>query len=824
MEDLFKGIKDIYFLSPYYLNREKHVRRKGKLTWLKFFESIGVWNSPRILKDKNWSDITGKGEYYWVKKQYSSQEIHEVSGDVFSEDIEKVLGYCTKINNKKKIIKRMNLLWDSLEKNWKIYKERDGCKSRYRWLDYSYKYQDYETTSFLELLRNASWVHAKDGGFYKPNGVFIDTEKNQLLLGDNVKYTKLSGNETFLRDLGVGTEPEIKEVVEHLKTYREANPFPKENKTKKSTRIYTFLNDKINSLEDSEDRNKRIHEIKEVFNKNELLYLPREDKPWWSPTRVFWRDFYDKFREMRGYIEHEDTIFYPNKLMDFLKSLGMVEKPLMGDCFDFLQELRKNKDLDKCKMYIPQIYIYINELIEKGLFKDINLNVALFLSESGKFLHPSELYYNDNDEYMEYFGKRIEILWLPFSWYNIRHLIQKLAFRSLNKNVSVEKKFGKLYEIEGDKTNYLIRILSYGGRYLQKKNNMIYEQCKRGGTFQRIGRLQSYEIQKITLAFSLNHNNKDQIVIKDIVKECYFSSDENRIYISKNIDYLSTIVAKEISKLFFPAGDEVFLFLDSLFAASGEEELEKKLKHFDIRMAGPPEEEETEGIKIIPGEIDDKEKSRVETVHEEKQPPSIDDSIKKPSLPPIEPDKKSSDLVDTDSLNIDTIEDYIPLTKYDGKPIKPIRKVKLKKGKKGIKITVDGGRKVGRTDAEPTALEIVERFECYEGWKTEDRHQQRLIGYDIYSYNDNKEEKFIEVKHFRGESGEWELTPTQWKKAEEEKDKYFVYIVSQIRKGNNPIIEIIQNPRKYLTPDPPIKKIFSGWKNGVSKVVKLRKT
>ena len=88
---------------------------------------------------------------------------------------------------------------------------------------------------------------------------------------------------------------------------------------------------------------------------------------------------------------------------------------------------------------------------------------------------------------------------------------------------------------------------------------------------------------------------------------------------------------------------------------------------------------------------------------------------------------------------------------------------------------------------------------------------------------EDEKERFIEVKHFRGESGTFELTPYQWKKAEAEKDKYFVYIVSGLKEGDKPTLEIMQNPVKYLMADPPIQKKFSDWKNGIIRVVRCKK-
>lgn len=164
--------------------------------------------------------------------------------------------------------------------------------------------------------------------------------------------------------------------------------------------------------------------------------------------------------------------------------------------------------------------------------------------------------------------------------------------------------------------------------------------------------------------------------------------------------------------------------------------------------------------------------------------------------------------------------------KTDGPQNIPTRTIKLRKAHE------DGSgeprhkprEKANRADAEAIALELAMRFEeDFEDREVNDRHKQLGIGYDILSKGKDGDEKYIEVKHFRGEAATWELTPHQWKKAEEEGGKYFVYIVSRLRLGYTPNIEIIQNPVKYLTPDPPTQKKFSDWKNGILKVAKSLK-
>lgn len=829
MEDLFEGIGDIYFLSPYYLNREKREikkkkrgRQKVEYTWKKFFEILGVWSSPYVVKGEKWTSISGMEKYNWVKKEYSPSGIHEIYGDAYSEDIERLIEHCSKINDQNEIQKRTTLLWESLEKNWKSYKEKEYCKTRYKWFYYSEQCREHETSSFLEFLRNACWVPGKDGGFYKPREVLTDTKKNRLLLENEVKYTNLKANETFLKDLGVRIEPKTEEVIDHIKAYREKNRHPKENKIEKMRVIYDFLQDKINGIEDSDDRDSKIQEIKEIFNEYELLYLPREDKAWWKPTHVFWRDFVDSFETLRGYIEHNGSPIYDAILKNFFLLLGVVEKPLLKGCFDILEDLKAKGNLDYYKKFAPKIYTYINEVIKQGVGEAIDWDGAAFLSEKGQFLCPSELYYSDDDEYKKCFETKVEILWLPFSWVNIRNMLQIAGFKNLSQNISVIKKFGDLNEIEGDTTNQLIQRLFCVGDYLKKKKVELYEELQKDGVFKRIKELQAYETSRIVLDYLLKRDNPEPSVINNVEKEAYFSNEENRIYKLSQISLFSTAVAKELSKLFAFGGDDVFPLLDSLFGANSEEELNEKLRQFGIQITDTFMGEPSERVKLIPSEEEVEQEPEPEKKEEELKLP--EEPPKKPQLPIFKPDVGRFDLIDPDEFVFDTIEEHTPYIKTDGMLNVPIRTVKLKKGQPGTNERERKPRKrVNRVEAEVIALEIVMRFEEIEGREPDDRHKQQAVGYDIYSNTTGKEERFIEVKHFREEASAWEFTPHQWKKAEQEKDKYFVYVVSGLREGNNPIIEIIQDPVEYLTPDPPVQKKFSNWKNGVIKVVKCQK-
>ena len=150
----------------------------------------------------------------------------------------------------------------------------------------------------------------------------------------------------------------------------------------------------------------------------------------------------------------------------------------MNECLDVLEELKEKENIDLYSGVISGVYTYLNEIVKNGLDRtDWDRNV--FLSEKGLFLKPSEIYYNDNDEYKEYFVD-LEIMWLDFSWSNVKEFLHAAGFLSLGQHVTVVKKFYNIIEIEGDITNQLILRLSLVEIYLKKKNIELYKKLQDG--------------------------------------------------------------------------------------------------------------------------------------------------------------------------------------------------------------------------------------------------------------------------------------------------------------------------------------------------------
>jgi hypothetical protein len=310
MEALFAGIEGIYFLDPYYINimgrerkRKKSGRQREEYGWKKFAEMLGVWSFLRVDKNDSWMSISGNDTYNWVEKQYSPKKIHEIYGDSISHDIEKLIEYCSIVNDGDIIRNKMTILFNTLSNNWKEYKQ--FIKSQYRYYYQTYNSINLDSTSFLNYLRNARWIPTVDGDFCKPGETFVQSKRNLSLLGDRKKYISISGTPAFLKDIGVNIEPSVGEVIEHLKEYKEENTDLAKSRLEKFEIIYFFLAEKIDY-----EINGGIQDIKNNFIEHYLLYLPITGKSWWTPENVFWKNYSEKFGNLRGYIEHDGKEIY----------------------------------------------------------------------------------------------------------------------------------------------------------------------------------------------------------------------------------------------------------------------------------------------------------------------------------------------------------------------------------------------------------------------------------------------------------------------------------------------------------------------------------
>jgi hypothetical protein len=827
MEDLFRGIDGIYFLSPYYLKKERKEAKKQKkekqkagYSWKKFFDLLGVWGSPRVVKDKVEVSIAGSEQYPWVQREYSARGWHELHGDSRSEDVERLIEFCSKTEDGGDARARMVLLWQSLDSNWKFYKDNGFCRSTYKFFSYGWNNRAYDTSSFLEFVRTAKWVPTLAGDFAKPGQLTVHSQKNVYLLGENIAYLEFPANDGFLEDLKAVSSPSVDQVLKHLKAFRERNAIIGENQVAKMATIYDFLRRELAKPASQTGDKHHTQETRTVFDDSELFYLPREDRSWWKPCDVFWRDFSESFESLRGYVEHHGSSIYDPGLAEFFEDMGVSQKPSLIDCLAVLDDLKNTADEARYRELAPKVYALIDSMVRQGGPPFGGWDKPVFLTESGQFLQPSEVYFSDDDQLSGYFAGKLAFLWLPFHWSNVKNMLSVGGFKQLSRHVSVVKNMDGLDELEGGEVKRLLERLPYLASYFKIKRFEVYLELEKNAVFARMKSLQCFECSGITLDLTVDLC-PDDVSVKGVYKDAYFSVDENRLYKRRDVPILSTVVAKEISRCFLLARDEAFLLLDSLFAAMGYDELAKKLKDFGIDEKASAWHTAEKGVKVLPKtEVPpetDKDKVEVQAEEEKKTVKRVE--------PPSEIGSPASDLIDPNRfVFLDVLEEYVPYSKTDGPGRAPMTTVNLRKGHyEGAERGYTPRLIPHRGDAESIALELCMRFEEEQGRAPDDRHSQQGIGYDIYSSSDEDGERFIEVKHFRGDPGTWELTPHQWKKAEEQGDKYYVYVVSGLKLDHMPMIQVIRNPVKYLTPDPPVQKKFSDWSNAIINVTKCRK-
>jgi len=825
MEQLFRGIKGKHFLSPYYLDRQQHQARKKtrgrqreEYSWKKFTEILGVWSSPRVVKHTDRLPIYSP-EYQWIDREYSTGG-HFIQGDSVSNDIVDLIEYCSKINRPKANRDRLSILWDILVKNWKLYKDNQFCESVYVWHFRDYKSKKQQTSTFLEYLRDAEWVQGTDKMFHKPSALFVENNQNVQLLGKDTVFLTLKANEAFLRDIGVIFEPSLELTINKLSEYRNEHDSLKTNQLTKLATIYQFLHLKLLFIAQNYDESTKQTSMITKFIEEELLYLPRDDKNWWSPKNVYSKDLSTQFGTLRGYLENNGAKLYPDDLIDFFKMVGIKEAPLIDDCVNILDDLKSLEDIEVYKKHAPKIYQYINELIEE---KDqIFVDQPVYLSCSNKFLSLSELVYIDNLDFGEYFKNKIEVLWIPYSWHNYQRFFNLGGFHPISEYVQIKKHLGKLSELDGDNAENIRTMLRYALQYLKNKDIAAYQELIEQNIRQYINNLEFYLTPKLVLEYSFDREHIEPILCKGIIRSAFLSIEEIRLYVLDTEDLLSYNVLKELSKLFGVAAGDVFLFLDSIMKVNDKDELAERLKQYNVDKDNIDEAEEYEPIEIITAE-EEGQQDTGDSTEEDLTKTSQPEPKVKPKPPQKPPIKRDHGLIDPEKFYFGEIEDYVPYTSSEGNGDNPRKPVSLRKGRK----VPPGQRppsseKPYRGDAEDIALGLVIDFEVAENRTAEDRHRQSGIGYDIYAFTDDGEERYIEVKHFRNDSGVWELTPHEWKKAEEQKEKYYVYIVCSLRKGSIPSISVIQDPIKYLSPDPPAQKKFSTWQNGVSQVIKCQ--
>jgi len=460
-------------------------------------------------------------------------------------------------------------------------------------------------------------------------------------------------------------------VIEYIKAYKAETSESKKGESEKFRQVYAFLVEKL--IAQDAEHPKELEIVKKEFEQNELIYLPRKDKSWWKPGMVFWRDYSKTFGILRGYVEHEGKEIYPQETKRFFSLLEVTEAPTLNQALAVLEELRQKNNIDAIKKIVTKVYTYINDLLSHSAPEAVDWETKFFLTSNEAFSTPDNVYYNDDDEFSKGFQEKAEFLFIPYtSWISLQQFLKAAGFKSFSQNLSIRKNLEQISEVEAGQASTLIRVLAFAKTYLLNKNLETYERLQAEGVFNKAASLELYETINISLDLFLKKGKTETITVENYEKPAYYSPEENRLYTLRGVNILSSDVAKEISRMFKGAENEVFPFLSSILSQAGDEEmLEKQLRLFGIKEEETPYSE--------PGKIElmtEETTSETESEKPEQEKPG-EDKLKEAKVELPKPSEPPKGLIDPDDYYPSKAKVYMPFKRTEGEAPIIVKEIKL---------------------------------------------------------------------------------------------------------------------------------------------------
>jgi len=803
MESLFEGVPKVLFLSEIY------AENGDAKEWSEFFKKIGVWACPRIIETHDEEISYSDPRYKWVSfGDYYGK--HVLEGNCISPELEAFFVYTASLPQKEKQ-KRFELLWKALNEHWnKTYRKVESCY--YNWTPISRIHQTkIKNSSFLNQLLTTPWVPASDGTVCEPMKLFRSNKTNHLLLGESRKFLALHGNQVFLRALRIRESPTKEEVLSHLKQLRlEGVQYTKDTLEKFQT-IYTFLTETSES--EAETEADEIKKIREEFENDELIYIPRKDKEWWCPSKTFWRDHNQIFGKMRGYL----SSFYTPETFPTFKKIGIKETAGLEDSIAVLREISEKAEVtDTVKAVINSVYLECERLLvsNDGGMEGISLDELSLLGkregEGHKFFAIKDLVYADDEQLAKVFANGLKILWLGCSYSEVSHFLRFIKVRPISSIIEIEISPVDITDAPITIVRTIREWQPYLELWLKYKKPKLYPMLVDG--LANLGKLDIFEAQKIDLTYKLKGNSLE----KTSATDTYYDKNKNALYVSASLDSYSPKLTSEICRMF--AFGEVLKEPVLALISTGEDD-RKRIEVFE--QFGIPKEGLPRLImeKIEPKQVEEVEEA-LKTLEKQKSQPldkqeTEPESFKMPITDKIvQIGPLLIDPNDYEPSEITELEVSLPLETLDNvetskRIVRATNKIDSRTRKRTIKITMSPQL------PEDVAFELVKKFEISQNRTVDDTpRNQKNVGYDLSS-TDATAKRFIDIKSTKYDSITITIQQSEWRKAELEEDNYYLYVVTGLRAGGSPKLRIIQNPVKNLKPDPPSRINVSKWNHAV---------
>lgn len=813
-EKYFRDLLEIPFVSRKYFSKRflgsftsipitQASKRRKEYSWDDFFNLMGCWDIPRVIQiNRSYSrydprlkeDFPNIDWYY----KYDSTSGYEIRDWAMLELTDTVQNY---INTKNKVEKdrlkdRLIYMRESIAKNWKKYKG-------YKIAKVSYFYRRYDDTkvdsTFYQQLKNPWFPRSNDGILLSPSKIYKDTIENRYLAPPGSDFIDTSlGSREFYGDIGVIEEMDPWDVLERLQkikiSWNKINQIPP-NSFRKLEAYYNYLIEKSKVNPDFKDA------IKSIFLKKYLIFFPTKvrgkTKIWWHRDQVFTSETLD--HSLASFFQ---PLFqegaYSTELQEIFISLGVRIRPSFGEYKEVFQHTikewkkastNKRKEL---KGKISYALEGLNTLVESESVDDNEeikklFDEDIFLTDQDQFLKPNEIYLKDDYEIREVFQDSVPTLWYSGEIASISSSLEKIGFNSLKCYKDKRKpKFVCKEILNKDDVEKMKEFSEIIEAFIENRFSTEYD--KQRENIARFRNLQIHTAKNIKVTYFLEGKKR----IKNNVP-IYLSKNELVISTAENDPWMEIIrddFSKGVSSIFGDLEPHLRPLINDLH--QNPEDINIVIQKWGLekgRVFKKYVEEKSQVIKM-PSVQEEKEPETFKEYVEEEPITHAIDVITGPIQTP-QPKSKNEEVFPLETITGFTIKNI----KTGEKITVPLERRKKRKGK------LPKEREISKTFTpfssqmtEDIAVEIVKKFEQSQNrGNIKDVRDDEEEGCDLISSGKGGE-RLIEIKASKEKRSQIKLQPSQYKRAKEDKEKYYIYKVENIEKGKIPHIEIVQNP------------------------------
>jgi len=775
-------ISDDYYNSNYVRGYSKigmvHRGRNVKtIPWDEFFHKMGAWETPKVIRNEPAHISRYENSWNYIDKmpQWVNNSGYTVSTDWIMPEFEKVVEtFNCKPRKGKKLLEDF---FDQVRSHWTNYNKYKS--SIIEWQYHSYQSKTINNSTFLYALQTTNWFSVNGNQPSKPGEYFLYSEKNQNLLPPNAQFIHDDKNKTFYKDIGVQEEPDKEMVFEYLKEIKkewEQKNFP-DNYADILSDIYSYL------LSDES-----IDEYLPKLKRYKSIFFPTEKCLWWYPSQAFWNDHLKIFKKRRIYISKH----YPAKMKEFFKILGVEENPSIDSCIAAIKEIKNIRSLDyEVIKYINDIYLYLNKVIKlNNSTGESLLFQPIYISRNKVFHYPENVFFIDDLWYDKFDIDGIEVLYSVYPNQSLNNFLEKAGVRAISNNYSIHCKYTNKSLFTNSDHESITTLGNHLKPYVQYTHPDMPERCLE--IIENLKTLSIYRVDSLHLHLVNNNSNIKVDEVKNI--DAFLQKEEkdfNLLLINDGnpISDFSEPISHEIFRIFWPFGYlDLKSVIKQLIECKTIEERNDVIRNFGI-----PDE-------IIDSVREDDKHVLLEGKQMEqlvgKQQKEKEEIIIQPASWTVQREVKET-VTNIEYRSYDEITHIVTIENPDEsrnkhyksgiEKSKNIRKAV--KGRKSKSATINR-KNTSALTTEAYALNIVMSFENDEGQDPIDVHNQKGVGYDIHS-----KDRFIEVKSFSGKKGQISFTPIEYQAGKKYRDKYYIYVVSQLTTEFERIeIEMIRDP------------------------------